>query len=416
MTFFPLALSSPFPPFALSQSKGCPERSRRACSRLAHICQAIAIAAALLSTQAADAQIWSTDRTEEAANARAREERERRARARGETVRPTLEPQVVPPPAPANAQADEPPKPAVTPTAPNTSFNTPAAKAASPAFEAATTTLPRPSVPGLASTIFPRDFGLTLGDVIHQKIALPAGAAALSQPEVDLRAGRIGTWVDRLRAHRENDAGGREWLVIEHQVVNVARIPRQGELPAQSLALSDGSQLHIAPHMLGLAPVASVSANVRDVLDALRPDHSPPLPDVQAASRQLRAAALALVATLLSWLLLWRWREWRDAQNKPFARALREMKGLPTEGVDSQPAWVAMHHALNAAAGRSLQAGSIEQLYARQPALRAEHDAITGFFKASNQRFFSQSPAPEPFDLRALARRLRVLEKKGSAS
>jgi hypothetical protein len=45
-----------------------------------------------------------------------------------------------------------------------------------------------------------------------------------------------------------------------------------------------------------------------------------------------------------------------------------------------------------------------------------EHDAITAFFHASNQRFFSHSAAPAPFDLRALAQRLRALEKNGSAS
>jgi mxaA protein len=364
----------------------------------------------LTFTQTPCAQIWSTDRTEEAANARAREERERRARTRGETMRPTLEPQVAPASAP-----DDPPRPSVTPTAPNTTFSAPAASAA---IQGASTraTAPSPTGSGLASQVLPRDFGLTLGDIVQQRIALPAGTAALSQPEIDLRAGRIGTWMDRLHAHRESDTAGREWLVIEHQVVNVARMPRQGELPAQSVMFTDGTRLDIAPRMLGLAPVASVSANVRDVLDALRPDHAPPLPDVRAASRQLRTTTLALAAIVLGWLLLWRWHEWRDAQNKPFARALREMRGLPTEGKDSQPAWVSMHHALNAAAGRSVQAASIEQLYSRQPALRAEHDAITGFFNASNQRFFSQSPAPEPFDLPALARRLRALEKKGSAS
>jgi mxaA protein len=382
----------------------------------------------------AHAQIWSTDRTEEAAAARAREERERRARERGETVpaRPREAPESPPrayPSAPSMPAA--PGERAPTSTAPNTSFTAPAATptTARPGTDAST---PKPAGAstglrtGLPSTIEPRDFGLTLGDVIHQLVALPAGTPAFEQLDVDLRQGRIGTWVERRGARRVVDVHGQDWLVIEHQVTNVAAAPRQGELPVQSLGLPGGARLEIAPVGLGLAPVAAANANVADALRALRPDHEPPMPDERTALRRLRASAWVLGVLLLGGLLAWRWREWRDARRKPFAKAVRTLEHAPQAAPE---AWVAMHRALNEAAGRTVHAGSIDALYARAPALRSEHAALARFFAASNARFFApprlDGPAVAPatpdanatthVDLLDLARRLRRLEKSAEA-
>ncbi len=372
-----------------------------------HIFTIAALLASLLQPVAA--QIWSTDRTQEATEARAREERERRARTRGETVQPRPREDGTVPPKRDDAPAGAAPETrGPTSTAPNTSFTAPAASAPSSASAAAT---PQRLDAGLPSRLEPRDFGLTLGDVVVQRVALPAGTAAFAQPEADLRSGRVGTWLERRGAHRENDAQGQAWLVIEHQVVNVARVPRQGELPAQRVSLQGGGHLDIAATTLGLSPVAAIGANVRDVMQALRPDHAPPLPDADVASRRLRASAIALGAVLLAWLAWWRWREWRDARTRPFAQALRALARTPHGAPE---AWVAVHRALNAAAGRSVHAGSIDVLLERAPALRDERANIEGFFAASNARFFTQRADTVPFDLLGFATKLRRIEKRSS--
>ncbi len=374
----------------------------------------VVIGAALLASLAptARAQIWSTDRTQEATDARAREERERRARARGETVPPRPRDDGTMP----SRRDGDPPRGAtpdtgaVTPTAPNTSFTAPAASA--PITSPPTSKAPASSPQGLPSRIEPRDFGLTLGDVIVQRVALPAATALFAQPEVDLRTGRIGTWLERRGARRETDAQGQAWLVVEHQVVNVARMPRQGELPAQRIVLQSGATLDIAPVTLGLAPVAGIGANVRDVMQALRPDHTPPLPDIAQAERRVRASATALGAVLLAWLAWWRWREWHDARSRPFAKAQRT---LARTSPGSSDAWTAVHHALNDAAGRTVHAGSLDTLFARCPVLHAERESLEHFFAASNARFFAPRAAnvdtAAPFDLAGLVARLRRLER-----
>jgi mxaA protein len=378
----------------------------------------LALLALLTSLAApATAQIWSTDRTQEAADARAREERERQARGRGETVQPRPRDDGTMP----SRRDGEAPRGAApesrgpTPTAPNTSFTTPPSSAAPPGAPPASPPAPgartaAPPPQGLPSRVEPRDFGLTLGDVIVQRVALPNGTEAFAQLDADLRSGRIGTWLERRGARRETDAQGQAWLVIEHQVVNVARIPRQGELPAQRVALQGGGHLDIAPAVLGLAPVAGIGANVRDVMQALRPDHAPPLPDAGVAAQRLRTSATALAAVLLSWLAWWRWREWRDARSRPFAQALRTLARTPHGAPE---AWVAMHHALNAAAGRTVHAASIDALLERAPALLDERENLEHFFAASNARFFApQGADATPFDLLCLATRLRRIERR----
>ena len=362
----------------------------------------------------AHAQIWSTDRTQEAAEARAREERERQARQRGETVMPRPRDDGTMPSrregeAPAAAAPES---RGVTPSAPNTSFSAPTAPAPGTRAPAPAPAATAAAPSGLPSRLDPRDFGLTLGDVVTQRVALPANTAAFAQPEADLRTGRIGTWLERRGARRETDAQGQAWLVIEHQVVNVARIPRQGELPAQRVELKGGGHLDIAPMTLGLAPVAGIGANVRDVMQALRPDHAPPLPDAGLAAQRLRISAIALGAVLLAWLAWWRWREWHDARTRPFAQALRALARTPQGGPE---AWVAMHRAFNAAAGRTVHAGSLDALLERNPALRDERENLERFFAASNARFFAQQAGDAaPFDLLGLATRLRRIEKQSS--
>ena len=369
--------------------------------------QALRVAAATLTIAAAStsfAQIWSIDGTEEARRARALEEMNRAAAARGE----------VGPASAASASASA-PAPA---TLPNGSF-TAAPAASSPAPRGAASA-PSSSASasaassGLRSVIEPRAYGLTLGDLITQRIALPRGTPALQNAAFDLRVGRVGTWLERRHARRETDVDGRDWLVIEHQIVNVAKLPRHADIPPMQLALQGGGALSIAPATFDIDPIAVVGGrNVHDALQAMRADRAPPAADVPAAWWRLRMALGLLGVTLLGWLLWWRWREWRDARSKPFARALHALRHDPM-AASGPRGWVTLHHALNAAAGRSVHAGSLDPLFDAQPALRGERESIDAFFAASNARFFAQADTPAPFDLLAFARSLRRIEARTS--
>jgi mxaA protein len=258
-----------------------------------------------------------------------------------------------------------------------------------------------PSAPmaaaGLASEISPRRFGLTLGDVFTQRIRLPDGLGALAQPSTDLRVGRVGTWFERRSVRREADTDGRTWLHIEHQVINVPTVTQAVQVPGFSLQFHPDKLVDVAPANASIGPLtpaeeASVEGTLRGLLD----DRAPQMPSVRWLGQRLQWALAALAALLATWLAWWAHGEWRDARTKPFARALRQVQSADFAATEGQTmkAWVAVHHAFNAAAGRTVHASSLSPLFEHQPLLLAERTAIEQFFAASNARFFQPNGMP----------------------
>ena len=269
----------------------------------------------------------------------------------------------------------------------------------------------------LPSQITPREFALTLGDTFTQRIALPYGTQALSNPSLELRAGRVGTWFQRQRARREVDAQGRDWLLIDHQIINVPTANRWVVVPSFSLSVLPAERLHVAPAAVSIGPLTPVDeVNAERVLAALHPDRAPVVPSVEHALRRVRWVLAALGAVLLAWLGWLRWRDVMDARNRPFAHALHAVKRTAQQGApdESAAAWVAMHHAFNSAAGCSVHTASLSALFTRQPHLHVERETIERFFAASNARFFKEVTPPERFDLLGLAQRLRQHERQTS--
>ncbi len=294
--------------------------------------------------------------------------------------------------------------------------STPNAAAARPSDPGAAS-VARSAPSGLVSDIEPRTFGLTLGDVFTQRIPLPEGIGALAHSSTELRAGRIGTWFERRGVRRHRDDPGREWLHIEHQVINVPAAHQTVNVPPFSLSFQTDKRLDIAAVSLSIGPMTpSEPVTVEGTLSSMRADRPPTVPSVALWAQRMRWALAALVTMLLAWLA---WRlgcEWRDARAMPFARALRQVQSAARQGAPEQSAnaWVAVHHAFNAAAARSVHAASLSVLFERQPALMAERAAIERFFAVSNARFFRQDANPESFDLLGLVKRMRQLERQSA--
>ncbi len=338
------------------------------------------------------AQIWPNANNAEAARARAAELLEREAASSPTGPRAT--------------------NPAIA-SAPLRSAQSAASAAASPPSASA----PRLAQGQLPSQIAPREFALTLGDTFTQRIALPIGTQALSNPSLELRAGRVGTWFQRQRVRREVDAQGRDWLLIDHQIINVPTANRWVVVPSFSVSVLPAEQLHVAPAALSIGPLTPFDeTNAERVLAALRPDRAPAVPSVEHALQRVRWVLAALGATLLAWLAWSRWRDVMDARNRPFAQALHAVQRTARQGApdDSDAAWVSMHHAFNAAAGCSVHTASLSALFTRQPHLHVERETIERFFAASNARFFKEVTPPERFDLLGLAQRLRQHERQAS--
>ena len=132
--------------------------------------------------------------------------------------------------------------------------------------------------------------------------------------------------------------------------------------------------------------------------------------------RQLKTTLAALAAVLLTWSAWWAWRNQREARRLPFARAWQQLRRLDEA---SPEAWLALHHALNATAGRAVHGATLPRLLADAPQLQPLQSKLQEFFEQSSARFFAVKPAegstasmPAPFPLRELSRALREVERQ----
>ncbi|HEU4460506.1 MAG TPA: calcium incorporation protein MxaA [Methylibium sp.] len=254
----------------------------------------------------------------------------------------------------------------------------------------------------------PRSFGHVLGDVLTQRVLLAPGApefAAAALPPAD----RVGLWFERRAPRIERDAEGRRWLAVDYQVINAPRALTAVALPALSLARADGSAVSLPAWPVSLGPLTPPEAFGQGGLTRLRPEREVAPRPTAAIEAQLRAALLALAGVLLAWLGWWLWRNRREAQRLPFARAWGRVRRLD----ESAPqAWLALHEAINATAGHAVHAATLGRFLSRAPHLQALQDRLEGFFRHSGERFFAEAPAASPFPLRELSRLLHEAERR----
>jgi mxaA protein len=237
------------------------------------------------------------------------------------------------------------------------------------------------------------------------------------QPEALPPLERAGLWFARRSAVLKKGDDGRQWLIMDYQLVNAPQALMTVNLPAVTLKSKAGKVLTVSMWPISVAPLTPQHAFAKGGLQELRPDHPAPKVPTSMLQRQLQVWLTAFALTVAAWLAWWVIRSIRAAANQPFARALREVRQA---GDDSPDAWLALHRAFDRTAGRALQTSTLPVLFKQAPHLAAERTAIEQFYGQSNLRFFGGAPSRAQTSgarsggvaLRALAATLRGLEKQ----
>lgn len=243
----------------------------------------------------------------------------------------------------------------------------------------------------------PRPFGYVVGDLVTQRVLLTSDPAEL--PPVQ----RVSIWFERRASRIEVASDGRRWLVVEYQLINAPQELTTVRLPAWVLE-AHGVQLAIPAAPISVSPLISDGAAAD-----IQPDREVSIIDTTRARVSLVAWAIALIVTLAAWLAWWQWRNWRDSHNRPFARALQELRRIDEMAPE---AWQALHRAFDETAGRVLQTETLPALFERAPHLQPQRADIERFFAQSNERFFGTGSQDNLLSVRALCHELRRIERR----
>jgi mxaA protein len=231
----------------------------------------------------------------------------------------------------------------------------------------------------------PRAFGHVLGDVITQRVLLEANGRVFTPDELPA-GGPAGNWVERRAVRVERDDGGHPWLVVDYQIMNSPQALTAIAIPAWKLASKtrDG-ELRVPEWSITVAPLTPRQPLARAGLGDLRPDRRAALIDVAPMQRWLATWIGALLVCVAAWVAWWAWRNWQASSAQPFARALREIRGVDES---SPEAWYALHRAFDGTAGRVVQPEALSVLFERAPHFEPQRSAIEQFFASSAERFF----------------------------
>ncbi len=272
----------------------------------------------------------------------------------------------------------------------------------------------------LASSVVP-SFGVRLGDVIEQRVPLPATldhrAIALPAP------GRVGLRFDRLDASWSVTSDKSASLVIRYQLISLDRETTTAPIPGWTLspitpADSSLASIQVAGVTVDVAPAVHGAVTLQTLPERLRDDL--PLPAIDVAGARARSLqALAALATVLGlWMAWWAWRVWHDRTRLPFAAArwaMQTKRGDP---------WQLLHQAFDQSAGMTLSPRNLDQWLDRDPAFAGERAAVADFFARSERHFFARqttdqadppvADASDPAALQALLERLSRIETQAA--
>jgi mxaA protein len=245
----------------------------------------------------------------------------------------------------------------------------------------------------------PRSFGYVVGDIATQRVYLEGRT-----PDPLPAAGPLGNWVERRPARIERDARGRRWLVIDYQIINSPQGIKLISLPAWKL-----EGLEIPEWPISVAPLTPEEPFAQRGLGGLRPDRAAPTIDLVPIHRSMMIWSACALALILWWAAWWGWRNWRATSRQPFAKALREIRSVDEQ---SPQAWLALHRAFDATAGRVVQPETLPALFERVPRFEPQRSAIEEFFRQSSARFFDANGSAPRVPVRALCAELRRIEKR----
>jgi len=253
----------------------------------------------------------------------------------------------------------------------------------------------------------PRPFGYVIGDVLTQRVLLTTPSEEF-EPTTLPPLQRVNIWFERRATGIETASDGRRWLVVDYQLMNSPQALATVTLPAWKIEdKAHGTQLAIPAASISAAPLISNASTGTDV--ELRPDREVSSIDTSSARASVLLWSIALAVTLLAWLGWLQWRNWRDSHNRPFARALHELRRMDETAPE---AWQAVHRAFDQTAGRVLQIDTLPTLFERAPHLKPQRADIERFFAQSNERFFGTGSPSDPLSVRALCQELRRIERR----
>lgn len=250
----------------------------------------------------------------------------------------------------------------------------------------------------------PRPFGYVVGDLVTQRVLLTTPSLDF-HPTALPPVQRVNIWFERRASRIESGSDGRRWLVTDYQVINAPPTLTTISLPKWDIENKEGGvHLEIPTAPISIAPLISSTT-----AGQLRPDRQVSIIDTAPVRTRLFGWSIALGITLAAWLGWLQWRNWRDSLDRPFARALHELRRVD----DSAPeAWQAMHRAFDQTAGRVLQIETLPSLFERAPHLQPQRAEIERFFAQSNERFFGAGLHSNALSVRALAGELRRIERR----
>lgn len=251
----------------------------------------------------------------------------------------------------------------------------------------------------------PRPFGYVVGDLVTQRILLSTPREDF-EPEQLPPGQRVNIWFERRAPRIEQASDGRRWLVVDYQLINAPQALTTIILPAWQIKdQARRAQLNIPAARISVAPLIPNSSTSSE----LRPDREVSIIDTASQRANVLLWWMALGITLAAWLAWLQWRNWRDSYNRPFARALHELRHLDETAPE---AWQAMHRAFDQAAGRVLQTETLPALFERAPYLQSQRAEIEHFFVQSNERFFGAGSQGKLLSVRALCHELRRIERR----
>lgn len=250
----------------------------------------------------------------------------------------------------------------------------------------------------------PRPFGYVVGDVVTQRVLLTTDFEPTALPPVQ----RVNIWFERRTPRIEVAADGRRWLIVDYQLINAPPALKTIQLPTWEMeSKANGVQLKIPAASISVAPLIANGPSGTAI--ELRSDRGVSSIDTAPAHASVILWSLALAVTLLAWLAWLQWRNWRDSHNRPFARALHDLRRIDEAAPE---AWQALHRAFDQTAGRVLQTETLPTLFERAPHLQAQRADIERFFTQSNERFFGAGLSSDVVSVRSLCRELRRIERR----
>ncbi len=252
-----------------------------------------------------------------------------------------------------------------------------------------------------------RTHGYFIGDILLQRVNLDSLTETIAAPslESDLR---VGAFLYRI-SHEEVTINKQQWLELRYQIINAPQQTETIELPSVLFVTEAGGEQQLPAWQFTVAPLTSTESG----------SESSPIADRRAldvidtpSSDKFKWGVAALLTTLALWLLWWLVRHFTDSHTLPFAKAQRIIRKLPTAERDTDPAaWVALHHAFNGVAGKTITDSTQADLFNAAPWLSEHKSEIENFYAASTARFYQQNES-QSVAVAALCSTLQRAEKR----